>query len=192
MCFYWSYDRTGTTLNWTRNSGPTNLFCGRHVFAFEHHVPSNDLLLYGGSTLSAARYQDTWRLDLGTKSPPWKHDPMAPPGPGSSMGVAYHPADDVMVIFGGNSSGNDHVATTWTWDGTDWTQIALTGPQPAARSSPAMAYLPGEGVVLFGGETFGNQYLCDTWILDDSTRRWRHVPTATHPNARNAAALLLE
>jgi hypothetical protein len=35
-------------------------------------------------------------------------------------------------MFGGVDNNDNKVNDTWEWDGTDWTQVADTGPSPEA------------------------------------------------------------
>lgn len=53
---------------------------------------------------------------------------------------------------------------TWTWNGTNWTEIYPT-TNPTARNAQAMAYDAHRHVLLmFGGATAG-PLLDDTWFL---------------------------
>ena len=71
------------------------------------------------------------------------------PSPRYGHAMAYEPAHQRVVLFGGyGASGlfND----TWGWDGVAWTQLADMGPP--ARSYHAMAYDESRHrLVLFGG-----------------------------------------
>jgi len=87
------------------------------------------------------------------------------------------------VLFGGYE-----LADTWTWDGTAWTLMNVTGPPQ--RDNAMMAPLDGK-VVLFGGAqsdpTGGaSTSLADTWTWDGIS--WVQV-NVTGPPARSAAMM---
>jgi len=69
-------------------------------------------------------------------------------------------------MFGGvNSSGA--LDDTWTWNGTDWTQMA-PAVSPAARYGSGFAYdIAGGQTVLFGGTNLSSNY-GDTWAWTGS------------------------
>jgi hypothetical protein len=97
--------------------------------------------------------------------------------------MAFDSARKCIVLFGG-ASGSHLLADTWTWDGTEWTQVADTGP--AARSGHALAYDDArERVVLFGGSTAANPF-GDTWEWDGTD--WTQVQDVG-PSARRAHAM---
>jgi len=74
-------------------------------------------------------------------------------------------------------------AETWTFDGSQWTQIAVP-VSPAPRTGTAMVYDANrERVVLFGGaNASGTTLHGDTWEFDGAT--WAQVVTAAAPSAR--------
>ncbi len=111
------------------------------------------------------------------------------PTPDRRLGKAWRwsldSARKCIVLFGGASDSN-LFADTWTWDGTEWTQVADTGP--TARSGHALAYDNArERVVLFGGRT-GNP-LGDTWEWDGT--EWTQVQDVG-PSARLAHAMAFD
>ncbi len=64
---------------------------------------------------------------------------------------------------------------TWTWDGTNWTLAATTGPSGTSMS--AMAWNDARGtVMLFGGS---NGPTTDLWEWDGV--RWSLIPTSNSP-----------
>jgi galactose oxidase-like protein len=78
-------------------------------------------------------------------------------------------------------------ADTWTWDGTEWTQVADTGP--AARSGHALVYDDvRKRAVLFGGRGAANP-LGDTWEWDGT--EWTQVQDVG-PSARRAHAMAFD
>jgi N-acetylneuraminic acid mutarotase len=95
-----------------------------------------------------------------------------------------------VVLFGGQDAQN-FFSDTWEWDGSTWTQVALSGG-PSARSEAVMASLGGK-VVLFGG--FGppngvDSPLTDTWEFDGSAWTQRTPSQTPGPRLNNAMAAL--
>jgi hypothetical protein len=69
-------------------------------------------------------------------------------------------------LFGG-SEPSGAISFDDTWDGTEWRQIANTGP--SGRGFPAMVFDSSrECLVLFGGQERG-EWLGDTWEWGDDT-----------------------
>ena len=96
-------------------------------------------------------------------------------------------SDKLVVLFGG-ASGSNLFADTWIWDGTEWTQVADTGP--AARSGHSLAYDSARNrVVLFGGRTGTNPVVGDTWEWDGT--EWTQVQDVG-PSARRAHAMAFD
>ncbi len=147
------------------------------------------LVLFGGTDTGApysdgdAPLGDTWTFDGASWT---RFDGI---GPTARYGHAMATLGNVVVMFGGLvltsyygevALGND----TWTFDGTQWRQVASTGPSP--RWDAAMATL-GKHVVLFGGTTYGgDDAYDDTWTFDGTS--WTQV-TGAGPPGRYSAGL---
>jgi len=107
------------------------------------------------------RHVDLRRYDLGQSSPP----------PRARLPATAHrlPTTRPRVTSScrrGGSSGD--LSDTWTFDGTNWTQVT-TASSPTARDGATMAYdLATSGVVLFGGEA-DSVSLSDTWTFAQIT-----------------------
>jgi hypothetical protein len=74
--------------------------------------------------------------------------------------------------------------STWTWNGTTWTQFPLTGSHPSGRTGEVMDYDATTGtVVLFGGFTTAKRpWATDTWTW--TAAGWTQQHPAAHPTAR--------
>ncbi|MCB9879179.1 MAG: protein kinase [Planctomycetes bacterium] len=100
---------------------------------------------------------------------------VAAPPPALQPAMAFHPALNKIIMFGGETTSGVGLDETWTWDGADWQQINLVGPRPPARSGATLLQILNRGiVVLFGGRdpvTF--EILNDTWEHDGV--QWRKV-----------------
>ncbi|GAC1648669.1 MAG: hypothetical protein NVS9B11_21630 [Candidatus Dormibacteraceae bacterium] len=94
--------------------------------------------------------------------------------------MAFDAARGVMVLFGGaeagrgeGSLGND----VWTWDGRDWTPLAMSSPAPSPRTGAILAYdLTRRTLIMAGGHQFNHSYFGDTWALDGSS--WEELTSA--------------
>ena len=68
-----------------------------------------------------------------------------------SVGAAYDPRRECLVVFGGQRPGGVPSGETWSWDKSGWRRI--DAPGPAARNAPAMAFDEHRGtILLFGGD----------------------------------------
>lgn len=171
----WEYD--GSAWSAVAASGPA----ARTEPGMAYDTARNVMVLFGGAG-SGILYQDTWEYD-GTQ---WTLGPAAPPGLRARAGhaMAYDPATQRIVMFGGEPILGTYLADTWHYDGA-WTQ--LSPPQsPSPRGRPSMAARNGQ-VVLFGG--FDGTRYNDTWLFDGSN--WAAGPAApggVGPRIRSAAA----
>ena len=83
------------------------------------------------------------------------------------------------MLFGG-VAGSTVLADTWEWDGSQWTQMADTGP--SSRQGHDMTFDSKiKRVVLFGGMNQNNQAFGDTWSWDGT--EWTQEQD-TGPSAR--------
>jgi len=86
---------------------------------------------------------------------------------------ASDPVPPAIVMFGG-ANGSTKLADTWTFDGTSWQQLAVTGPPAGSGVMAARAH---ELVLVIAGET---------WIFDGAT--WTQL-VITGPSARSGAVM---
>ena len=83
--------------------------------------------------------------------------------------MAYDEARHTTILFGGYGTVNGNAfvdqGSTWSWNGSLWTQVATTGPSP--RHDASFVYdAARQRVVLYGGRSgvFPNEtILTDTW-----------------------------
>lgn len=98
------------------------------------------LVLHGGSAGST----ETWELGAAG----WTQRAAGPPR--SEAMLAFDPVSRRTVMFGGFDQSGDPTATTWSWDGTVWRQLAAPGP--TARAAAGGAIDPDTGqLIMFGG-----------------------------------------
>lgn len=129
------------------------------------------LLLFAGAN-GQDYYNELWQFDGTTWS--LLHDGASGAPRARQSGAAVYDKDrDRFLIFGGNALGQPGlVGDTWEWDGSTWTQVATSGPEPRNHTRAAYDERRRE-VVLFGGTFLNGTDVLDTWIWDGSqwTRR---------------------
>jgi len=103
--------------------------------------------------------------------------------------MTYDAARKKTLLFGGFIPNGKVADDTWQWDGTDWTQVADTGP--VARGGAALAFdVNRERVVLFGGNDLQFfTYRGDTWEWDGEF--WTQV-SDTGPVARTGHQMVYD
>ena len=123
--------------------------------------------------------------------------PAAPPIRPSARvdaAMAYDPAGGDVILFGGLVIGSEGLTTlsdTWSWDGSQWTELHPT-VSPPGLSGALLAYDPStERLVLTGGDTARPggplEETDSTWTWDGST--WASQPAGTLPAADLPSAL---
>jgi hypothetical protein len=77
--------------------------------------------------------------------------------------MAYDAARNVTVLFGGYRNPGVYLDDTWTFNGTTWQEVNLSGTRPPARLDGAMCYdSTRQLLVLLGGNNTGGS-LNDSW-----------------------------
>ena len=129
---------------------------GAHAMAFDERRGLT--MLYGDRGADATRL---WAWD-GTR---WRSFDSPGPGLRRHIKLAYDPARDRLVLYGGyDDSGLDIRSDTWEWDGEQWRRVPVQGPGP--RSSYALVYDPErKKILLFGGLSAAGPK-GDTWTWD--------------------------
>ena len=160
----WEFD--GTT--WTERLTPGPTPRSRHAMA----TLGGRVVLFGGSLTGQATVtelvSDTWT---------WDGSVWAQATPSSAPSARYAHAmatvGDKIILFGGvggdDAGPTSHLADTWQWDGSNWTQLMIAGP--TARAGHAMVPY-GAGALLFGGDESGAS---DTWMFANGA--WSRVAT---------------
>jgi hypothetical protein len=149
---------------WTTSAavGPS----ARQGHAMAYDSARQVTVLFGGQSNSGETNPlgDTWEFN-GTA---WTQRATTGPSPRFFHSMAYDPTRHVTVLFGGTSDtgGFPSFTDTWEWNGTTWTQRAVSGAP--ARADAPLVYDPVRHVmVVFGGSgTFGT--LGDTWEYNGS------------------------
>ena len=121
-----------------------------------------------------------------------KLSPATSPSARSGPGMAYDPAQKLIVLFGGIAIGHnpEYLNDTWTFNGSTWSQLDPTA-SPPPRQLPGMAYdYAAKQVVLFGGIGRGSTALLDTWTWNGTT--WAKRQPANSPTSFPATQLFID
>ena len=133
-------------------------------------------------------------LDPAVQSYFWTQmSPTTSPALRDSFVSDYDVKNGNTVIFGGisctSSCGNNALNDTWTWNGSNWTQMSPS-TSPTGRLWAGMSYDSGRNVsVLYGGapETLGQPDFNDTWEWNGSS--WTQKSTPANAGARDQFAM---
>ena len=143
---------------------------------------TGSLVLFGGGGYNDP-LADSWTWS-GTN---WiQLNPATSPSARDYPSLAYDALTASVILFGGNCGApNCNLGDTWSWNGSNWTQLnpALS---PTARFSAGMAADGINGAaVLFGGMVTFTSFLNDTWRYPTSVPS--PTVTAISPTAGPAA-----
>ena len=181
VCTQTFFGQVTSTGSWTQLSPGTSP-PPRQGSAMVYDSVHNQTVLFGGEDSTGVLLKDTWVFNGTT----WTHlNPATSPGIRRDHAMVFDPATGQVLLFGGESTTSPltPLGDTWVWDGTNWTPVASSGPNP--RRGSAMAYDPVRNrVVLFGGYD-GTTLYGDTWTWNGSS--WQQMP-ATGPSAREYAS----
>ena len=114
------------------------------------------------------------------------------PDPRHLMAMAYDSARDRVVLFGGSeyaANGEDFEAQndTWEFDGTNWTQVDITGTVPVVNF-PQLAYDANRNLVILMGvdNTLGTLMS----VYHPDTRSWEKKTPEKLPACANDSSLV--
>ena len=155
------------------------------------------VVMFGGSDPNASHFfNETWLWD----GHDWQQaEPTTSPPARDGASMVFDSKRGRVIMFGGRTrlpEGYSMYGDTWSWDGTNWTDLGPT-TTPEARSGAGMSYDPlRDQVVMVGGTNKTdalntNTTLCTylnpcaitvkTWTFDGTD--W-HAYTGTQPSAR--------
>jgi hypothetical protein len=105
------------------------------------------------------------------------------PSPRSASALAFDEATGTLILFGGGHLGGGGTTAllddTWMWDGTTWSQLLKTSPNPPARVSAEMVYDPERRVIVLHGGYGNSGFINDTWTWDSTG--WRQMSPSQSP-----------
>ena len=160
--------------------------------AMAYDPANRTTLLFGGLGNGPGHrvvFGDTWTWN-GVN---WnqQHPASSPPARYSAV-MAYEPATQSVVLFGGNDGGSidRFLGDTWTWTGSNWVEHHPPTSPPARYSSQMALDARTSDDVLYGG--FGNApghaaFLGDTWEWNGND--WiQRTPAASPPGLLGGVA----
>ncbi len=175
---------TWNGLSWTKMSPTTSPTCCRDSGEMAFDPAIGKAVYFGGDGSGANSLGDTWTWDGSN----WAQVTSSPSPPArESASMDYDPTLGKIVLFGGvqlvNGNVNQVFDDTWTFDGTNWVQLAPSN-SPGARDGQAMAWDPGiSQMVLFGGLPAGSgNDDNDTWSFNGTN--WTQLSPSNPPPAR--------
>ena len=145
----WAWN--GATQTWALQNVPVSPLPRRSHAMAEDKV-NKTVVLFGGMTSPSLLLGDTWVWNGAART--WtEQSPANKPSPRRSARMAYDGARSNAVLFGGDNV-NSLLTDTWTWNGTNWKQRALTGLTPPASGSAMAYHAATQKVVLVSGDTW--------------------------------------
>ena len=187
----WTWDGR----SWTQRQPTTNP-PARYKAAMAYDAARRTVVMFGGQTdpsiATPPILSDTWTWD----GVDWHQESSSrAPSPRVFASMAYDAERQRVVLFGGDT-GQGQVSSggfddTWTWDGSEWTRVSITG-SPPMRSGASLAYDGAHAVlVLFGGISGREgKVLNDTWQWDGSA--WKQYQPRSSPPAGLYAVLVYD
>jgi hypothetical protein len=163
---------------------------GRTEASMAYDAVHGQIVLFGGVDARGALLGDTWIWNGTT----WQQaHPDNAPSARALASMTYDAAHQRILLFGGEAASTDSASPpsneTWTWDGSNWQQLA-TMQSPPAQVRASMAYDAAQHyVLLFGGNPLSGASN-ETWTWDGSN--WQQLHPQTVPPARSGAALVYD
>ncbi|HLF60746.1 MAG TPA: kelch repeat-containing protein [Acidimicrobiia bacterium] len=173
----WAFDHGTDT--WV-DLKPANAMPRRWFPAMAYDPGCDRVIVFGGfpNAASDETSSETWGYDYNTNT--WTDlAPAVSPSARAYAAMAYDPASQRMILFGGQPY-PESIGDTWAYECESnlWTEL-LTDVGPSQRGKHAMAYNPIDGkIVLFGGATIvggGPKWEAlpaETWIFDPADNTW--------------------
>ena len=160
----------------------------REQAAMAYDPVHHRLVLFGGIDTDGTPYNDTWTWDGAA----WHQEkPSTVPPSRNLAAIAYDDALGKVVMFGGWNpavGGAAKLHDTWTWDGSNWTQV-FTATEPSKRGSAVMEYdVNSRKLIMFGGDIGSSTN--ETWAFDGTD--WSMLTSgsgAATPAAREATQM---
>ena len=169
----WQLDLSGTP-TWSQLSPTGTAPGGRYIHDATLDPVRDRMLVFGGAD-NFGLTNDCWALDLSPPTPVWSQ--IVPSGalpPARSWpSIVYDPADDRLVLFGGNGSLSGEaphpLQDTWSLNlsgAPAWTPASPPGALAPARRGQRACYDSALGRMIVVGGNDGSVYLNDCWALD--------------------------
>jgi hypothetical protein len=98
-----------------------------------------------------------------------------PQNPGTRFGhaMAFDAVRGLVMLYGGNSTPSTFLGDLWSWNGSNWQQVAQGAVTPGTRTGHAMCFHAGRGQILLVGGHRGASEIMDTWGFNGTS--WQQV-----------------
>ena len=185
----WAYSPIANTWTQLKPSGALPTARLNHAMALD---PDTGRVIMFGGLGDDGVLNDTWAYDPAANA--WTN--LSPtgtmPSPRAGHSMAYDPATQRLIMFGGFDESGGRLNETWAYDPTanTWTKLSPSGKLPAGRDAHSMVYDPSSGLmIVFGGE-YDHGNLNDTWAYDPVTDSWTGLsPSGSLPGERFGSAM---
>jgi hypothetical protein len=167
--------------------------CGARTDLPTYRTAESAVFLSAGS-FQVVRASKTWTWDgkawaqLAAKGPPGRSEAVMAPLAGAVVLFGGGQPCDLCPVDGGFSSFVP-LFDTWTWDGTEWSELNARGPSPFGGGRAVMARLGGS-LVFLDGRTSADDNLGETWTWDGQT--WTQLDAPGPPPRHEAVMAPLE
>src|SRR5260370_26825576 len=151
--------------NWIEQH-PVNSPPARMAPSMVYNATTHEVMLFGGNTPTGDYFNDTWIWN-GTD---WiELQPAHSPPPRAQAALAYDPQSGSDILFAGCVNCNASIyGDTWTWNGSDWTEIQIANPPPARTNLSIVDGTSSSPLLIFGGAQNPLQgYQSGTAMLND-------------------------
>lgn len=102
--------------------------------------------------------------------------------------MAY--GDGTVVLYGGNATGWPYENSTWEFNGTNWTEVTISGQPNAVYGMSAVYDDNNEVIILFGGSDDTDAALAETWAFDASNDTWTQLAPTNSPPVRTYSQMV--
>ena len=153
---------------------PTTRPSVRSTMPMAYDAKRDRVVLFGGcSPGCASSLRDTWEFD----GSDWKQvQMMSLPPARRGHGLAYDPAGERTLLFGGRATGGPpYLDDTWQWNGTQWQQLSPTARPPAVNYGELVMDTQRRRAVMVGRD--GGPM--EVWELDGNT--WIKITPVPSP-----------
>jgi hypothetical protein len=107
---------------------------------------------------------DTWAWNGAA----WQRAAEGGPPPRYGHGMIFDAHRGVVLMYGGNTTGDTPLADMWQWDGRRWTEVSSANPTPGARFGHAMVFNAARRLAVLVGGRRGD---ASVWEWGTGTRR---------------------
>lgn len=163
--------------NWIAEN-PAGTAPAARVYSGGAFDPTSDsLIVFGGYDCASQYFNDVWVLsgangEMGT--PTWTQLSTSgrAPSPRESASVVYDSANNILIVYGGDSGSTTTYGDVWVLSNANgtggtavWTQLSPSGTAPMSRTGQSGVYdSTNNRMIIFGGAN-RSQTLVDSWIL---------------------------